>query len=300
MESRSIAGAVSAVTSLGIAFIPNSLTPSAKIAAVVASALGTGFVKIRLDKMNFFAVTGLSGVSNLLVLGCWTFLSSTRLVGSPVVRPLEFIICATLPVVVQFLGQKACQTWGSSEVKRNPERSKVEQKAGSCEYARVSTPSLSSLVEASCSFYYSSVHGKLLSLVDSSVSFFQTALLSVAQLVGHLALALLSLPAVVTQSGRQFLSENLIRSAIDLSASGIGLFGTVCPWLGAWATANELRFLNRFVLKYGLVSKKTLKDYKVDNLVFLVNYRNRAANAFENLAIEEFGGDYPFFKQRAI
>ncbi len=69
---------------------------------------------------------------------------------------------------------------------------------------------------------------------------------SVARLASHVALFVLSLVRVFTESGRRSLSINFSRAGLDLSGMAIGLLGTVAP---AYAASMTARICKRFVEK---------------------------------------------------
>jgi len=147
------------------------------------------------------------------------------------------------------------------------------------------------LIEASWKLGYDKSHGRVYAWIDSSSSFFQTAAFAPFRLVMHLAFSVLGLVGVIFQSGRRFLVENLIRSLIDLSAIGIGLIGTLYPWGGYAATAKEIQFLNKYILKQDALSDKETKGKIFESPVYLLKYVYAYLQRSHMLSAEHWGGE---------
>lgn len=157
-------------------------------------------------------------------------------------------------------------------------------------HARADTATLHDLCGASMKLYQSESHGKVFAWIDSGLSFFETAVFSTARLVRHVALAAFSLIGIFSQSGRRFLVENAVRSAIDITGVLIGLIGTLSPWTGHDLTAKEVMVLNRFLMKHEFMSEKSMKGMTYEAPIWIARYLYQYAARMLECAQKHWGG----------
>lgn len=140
-------------------------------------------------------------------------------------------------------------------------------------HACTDTHSLQLLIQASSKLGYHKAHGKVYSWIDSSGEFLKAAAFSAVDLVHHLALSLLGLIGIASQSGRNFLYENLMRSLIDLSAIIIGVGGAIYPWFGLAATGKVIDILNRTVLGKAALKEVEYKGLSLAAPIYFMKYQ---------------------------
>ncbi|NGX39659.1 MAG: hypothetical protein KR126chlam1_00992 [Chlamydiae bacterium] len=98
-------------------------------------------------------------------------------------------------------------------------------------------------------------NGRFWSVIDASLAYGQTAVMSVVRFVIHIALAILSIVTIWSQSGRNFMKNNFYRAFIDLTGFFIGSVGILYPRGAMQLTARQLLFINRTTLDYFVISK---------------------------------------------